>query len=272
MKLKLGPGELRARTPTQSKAAGLTVWETIYAPGFKIRAHSHKNAFVYLVLRGALTETCDRQTRTALPSTVIFHPAGQVHANHFLEAGASAFSVELDDQWLERLQSHSLALDAPAYFDGGRLPSLAAHLYREAHQTDTASALVTEGLALELLAQAARCRVTVTERKPPRWLQQAKELLHEQFATSLTLEEIASVAGVHPVYLSTTFRRQFGCTIGEYLRRLRIDDACRRLARSELPLAEVALEAGFANQSHFTRTFKRLTGLTPSEYRRSFSA
>jgi AraC family transcriptional regulator len=234
-------------------------------------AHSHENAFLYVVLEGALTEVCDRQTRTALPATVIFHPPRQIHANHFLDAGARAFNLELDARWLDRLQGQALTLDEPAYFQGGRLTGLAAQLCQEARQTDAASALVVEGLVLELLGETARRCVITAERTPPRWLQQVRELLHARFDSPLTLEEIAAAAGVHPVYLASAFRQQYRCTIGDYVRRLRIDYACRQLIRSDTSLAEIALDAGFANQSHFTRTFRCLTGTTPAQYRRIFS-
>jgi AraC family transcriptional regulator len=272
MQLKLSPGESRARTQPQTKAAGVTSWETLYAPDFRMPSHEHSNAFLYLVLRGALMEVCGRQVQTALPATLIVHPPRQVHANHFLQTGAHTLNIQLDAGWLERLEKHSITLDRPVYYPGGQVPGFAARLYQETQRTDAASGLVTEGLILEILGETARLGAPVTERKPPRWLRQAKDLLHAQFSSALTLDKIAAANGVHPVYLSTMFRQQFGCTIGDYVRRLRIDDACRRLVRSELPLAEIALEAGFAIQSHFSRTFKRLTGLTPSEYRRIFSS
>jgi AraC-like DNA-binding protein len=63
------------------------------------------------------------------------------------------------------------------------------------------------------------------------------------------------------------FRKHYDCTIGEYPRRLRSEFACREIAVSDAPLVEIALSAGFANQAHFTRTFKRLKGITPTEYR-----
>jgi AraC family transcriptional regulator len=58
--------------------------------------------------------------------------------------------------------------------------------------------------------------------------------------------------------------------VGEYIRGLRIEYACHEIERGELPLALIALEAGFANQGHFSSTFKRLTGFTPASYRNSF--
>jgi AraC family transcriptional regulator len=271
MKLELAPGEQRARSPGQSKAAGLTFWETVYAPGLAMRRHAHRNAFLYFVLQGGLAEVCDRKPRIALASGVIFHPAGQVHANRFLDSGARALSIELDRQWLERLQAQAVVLDRPVYAEGGRPSGLAIQLYQEAGRTDAASGLVVEGLVLELLGAIARCRAPVAECRPPRWLRTVSELLHARFAESMSLEEIASVAGVHPVYLASAFRRHYRSTVGDYVRRLRIDYACGRLARSDLSLAEIALEAGFANQSHFTRTFRRLMGTTPAVYRKALT-
>jgi len=56
------------------------------------------------------------------------------------------------------------------------------------------------------------------------------------------------------------------------VRKLRVDAACRQLTTSDKPLSEIALSAGFADQSHFTKTFRRLTRTTPGEFRRSFRA
>ncbi|MBA4183537.1 MAG: helix-turn-helix transcriptional regulator, partial [Acidobacteria bacterium] len=72
---------------------------------------------------------------------------------------------------------------------------------------------------------------------------------------------------IHPVHLARTFRRSYGYTIAEYVRRLRVDFACSALASSNESLAEIAVNAGFSDQSRFSKTFKRLTNLTPAEYR-----
>lgn len=73
---------------------------------------------------------------------------------------------------------------------------------------------------------------------------------------------------MHPVYLASEFRRRFVLTVGEYVRRLRIDYACGEIsARENVSLAEIALATGFSSQSHFSKTFKRVTGMTPLEYR-----
>jgi AraC family transcriptional regulator len=83
----------------------------------------------------------------------------------------------------------------------------------------------------------------------------------------LTISSIAESVGVHPGYLAAEFRRIYQTTIGEYMRKLRVDFACREIARTGVPLVQIALESGFSNQSQFCTTFKRVTGMTPAAYR-----
>src|SRR6185295_803381 len=110
------------------------------------------------------------------------------------------------------------------------------------------------------------------ERRPPPWLQTVKEFLHESFSEPPGLDELAAAAGVHPTHLTRAFRQFEHCTVGDYVRKIRIEYARQRMLSSGEPLVEIALAAGFADQTHFTRSFKRLTGMTPSEFRRIFAA
>ena len=146
------------------------------------------------------------------------------------------------------------------------MSQLCAKLYREFNKTDTAAKLAIEGLALELLAEAARQPYPGTGAAPP-WLRQAREMIVEYFPETLKLTQIAAEVGVHPVYLATAFRQKFGVTIGEFVRKLRIEHACAELMKGELPLTAIALQAGFVDQSHFSKVFKLYVGMTPHKYR-----
>jgi len=86
----------------------------------------------------------------------------------------------------------------------------------------------------------------------------------------MTLTKIASEVGVHPVHLAATFRQKYGCTVGEFVRLLKIERARNDLGNLDLSVEQIAAQAGFADQSHFSKTFKDYTGLTPTEYRREF--
>jgi AraC family transcriptional regulator len=122
---------------------------------------------------------------------------------------------------------------------------------------------------LEIIAEACRKRMKLSRARPPRWLEQTKEMLHESFLEPLTLSGIAETVGVHPVYLASVFRRYYRCSVGEYKRRLQVEFACGEIASTAAPLSQIALAAGYADQAHFSRTFKRFTGMTPTEYRAS---
>ena len=161
-----------------------------------------------------------------------------------------------------------MVLRDPVAFDGGMLAPIAERLLREWRHRDDSSQLIVEGLVLELIGNAARNARDTHEVKVSPAIRRARELLATRYAEAISLSDVAAATGRHPVYLATEFRRAFGETMGEFVRRLRVESACRELAQSERPLADVALATGFANQSHFTRVFKRAMGVTPAAYRR----
>jgi AraC family transcriptional regulator len=129
------------------------------------------------------------------------------------------------------------------------------------------SAIAIEGLFLEILAEAARHNLNASSGKVPKWLDQARQFLQANFSDSFTIDSVASLVGAHPAHLARSFRRHYGCTIGEYTRQLRIEFACRKLSSTDAALAEIASASGFYDQGHFSRTFKRLTGITPARFR-----
>lgn len=104
---------------------------------------------------------------------------------------------------------------------------------------------------------------------PPRWLERAREIVHDRRFDSIRVRDVAEVVGVHPVHLARVFREHFRSSLGSYVRTLRLDHAATRLAGSNDPISEIATECGFADQSHLTRLFRRHFGTTPDRYRRA---
>jgi AraC family transcriptional regulator len=93
--------------------------------------------------------------------------------------------------------------------------------------------------------------------------------VHARFREHLRIDEIAHAAGVHPAHLAAVFRRVHRMPLGSYVRRLRVDWAADRLIGTNNPISAIAAEAGFADQAHLTRWFRRVTGVTPAAYRRA---
>ena len=246
-----------------------TLLESLFLPNQKHSKHSHERATLCLVLQGRFTETHGRHSLACLPSTLLFYPAGEAHAESFHNLRSRCFVIEIKPSWLERLDHFSGGVNQPANFHGGKASGLAIRIYKEFCALDEFSSLVIEGLLLELVAEISRGSRRIQGRATPR-IELAKELLHAHFREPLTPATIAEQVGLHPVYLAQAFRRAYDCTLGEYVRRLRIEFACGELSSPDNPISRIAAVAGFFDQSHFTKTFKQLIGITPAEFRKTF--
>ena len=244
-----------------------TVTEAIYAPHVSVNKHSHSLACFGLVLHGTYIERYGKWALECKPLHLKFRPAGIVHADHYGHPPVKCFFIEPEQTWLTSLRKHSITLNEPSVVYGNSLICLVMRIRHEALHTDSFTPLVIEGLMLELVAEAARFAGAASRDRDPRWLKQAREVLHDRFAEPLTLADVGKCVGIHPVYLAAVFRKRFGCTVGEYLRQLRIEFACREISTTDSSLVQISLAAGFAHQSQFSRTFKRVTGLTPAQYR-----
>jgi AraC family transcriptional regulator len=101
----------------------------------------------------------------------------------------------------------------------------------------------------------------------PGWLAVADRRLRDRLEHRWSLEELAREAGISTVRLSRGFRNVFGESVGERLRRRRLEAARELLGVAGSDLAEVAFACGFADQSHLTRAFRAAYGMTPGQFR-----
>jgi transcriptional regulator GlxA family with amidase domain len=104
---------------------------------------------------------------------------------------------------------------------------------------------------------------------PPRMLQRVLEYLDDHLEGGVSLQELASVAGLSTSHFVRSFKRSLGVTPRDYLLECRVRRAQALLARTDLPVSEIARRCGFADQSHCTRLFRERMGVTPRKYRAS---
>lgn len=267
MKRTLEQGRFFGRTELRCGHEGMTLSEVRFPPETSVPPHAHERAIFNFVLSGGYTEFTQGREAECDRSRLLFHPVGQVHAERFSSEGARCLVLEFDVSRLEPVLGPA-GLDEPAGFPAARWAWVAGRLRRELRERDDLSPFVAEGF-LHLLVAGARREVRKRRAGDPvpRFVEQAREILHDRLVESPQLASVAEEVGVHPVRLSRHFRRHYGRTPGEYLRELRIDRARRDLVETDLSLAEIAHRSGFADQSHFTRSFKRSTGWTPGAYR-----
>jgi AraC family transcriptional regulator len=254
---------------SEREIAGFHSTETSHPPGFRIPGHFHEFDSLYVVLQGSLTEFYGRRQRECKPSSVVFTPAGETHSDLFNNAGGRCLLVEIPSSFIERLAEAGVRLRDSLHSQGGMLAWLTIRLYREFERPDAMSQLSVEGLMLEALSELGRWNEKPSA-TAPLWLRQARSLLQDRFSENLGLDEIAESVGVHPAHLARSFRRCYGSTAGEYQRRLRVEYASRQLSETNTPILSIALTAGFADQAHFSRTFRDHTGMTPARFRAAF--
>jgi len=236
------------------RAGAFDVSEVTFSAGERLRWHAHPRSCVAVVVEGAVRKRFAGSSTDAREATVVTMPAEEPHEDVFGVDGASIVVVESEE---DVVGSVSSVRDWNALM-------LAHRIANELAVDDAFSALALEGLALELTAAAGR---GPSRARPERWLTRAYELLHERFRELPSAAEIAACVGVHPSHLARCFRAYYGESLGGCVRRLRLDWTACELARSDTPLACLAADAGFVDQSHFTRAFKGRFGVTPARYR-----
>jgi AraC family transcriptional regulator len=254
----------------EQRLDGFALSEAVYPARLRQPCHRHEFASFSFVLAGSYIENYDRRAQTRKPATVIFHPPHESHSVDFQSETVRILNVQIDFKRLAHIRRHSVILDSSSICRTETTAWLGNRIYREFYRADELSWLSIEGLILEILAEASRDKINSSdaERKAPPWLERAKDFLHAQFSESIVLENLAQAAGVHPVHLTRVFRQNYGCTVGEYVRRLRVEFACRQISKTDASLSEIAHAAGFSDQSHLNKTFKNIYGLTPAEYRK----
>ena len=248
---------------------GLRIRKAAYVQGAQSPNHIHENARFVFVLRGNFSEIYAGKKRECSQYLTIFRPANEEHSEDYYGKGIVCLSVEILPDWLNRLSRNHVKLTDSVDFRGGSLPSLISKLAVEFDSEDNASPLAIEAVMLEIAVELDRRKDnTLRKESVPKWLSMARDFIRAEFTQNHTIAEIAGTVNVHPVHLSRVFRQKYNYTIADYIRLLRIDAAKNALTSTNLSLSEIALNCGFPDQSHFSKTFKRLTNTTPAEYRK----
>jgi AraC family transcriptional regulator len=221
-----------------------------------------------------------RPSFLAGPGSVTLWPGGHRSRALLWSGPCDALDVELNASVVERLAPDHNLLDGASLIaqPGITDPQLAALIRGMEAEVDAgcpAGRLYGESLSLAVAAHVAArfgsARPTTDSLGrglcTPR-LRRVLDYIHAHLGGDLGLAELAGVAGLSPQRFSAAFRAATGETPHRYVTRERVRAARRLLAQPHKPLAAIAFELGFSSQSHFTHTFHRLTGTTPSRFRR----
>lgn len=222
------------------------------------------NAHIMFVVRGSL-ETHSSQRHIHEEGAVVFHPIGESHTYQFSPEPNCILCIELREPTVSRLTLTGLSFSESAARRGGAAGLLGRRLFMYFRKNNGTSALAIEGLVLQLIAELLSRELSSDPRSFP---VRAAEFIKEHYPDPLSLERLAAILGIHPVHLAKSFRRSHGCTVGEYIRRVRIDEASKRLISSQMSIARVAAACGYSDHSHLCRVFRAYLGVSPKVFRR----
>ena len=231
---------------------GLAATLTHYPGAGKHPLHSHDHLQVSFVLAGDLVEELEGREHLACAGARGHKPAGARHRDSWGDQGVLIFTLRLwdpEEQW------------EPRWTMGGRLGSVAplVRIFAQEAAPDR-----REEAAADLLS--GTLPVELPRGSPPAWLERARASIHDA-PELLRIAEAASEGGVNVTHLSRMFRRFYGMPPSIYRRRVLLGRAACALGRSQVPLAHVAVKAGFYDQAHLSRVMRTEIGLTPAQAR-----
>lgn len=234
-------------------------------PEHEIVEHTHTDAHFVLLMQGAYVSSAAGAPAVAQRPLLIYNPPGTTHRDCFRGEGGQFFTVSVSMS-AQRNFSDAVTLPDHACVLGREARDMALKMARNAPASMPHDGLIVESLCAELLTATA-INFNEAHDRAPTWLRHARELMHDDCGAELSLSDIATAAGVHPVHLTRTFRRHFGCTPGDYQRRCRLTKAASLLVDTTADLVAVADACGYADQAHFSNTFKAAFGVSPRSYR-----
>jgi AraC family transcriptional regulator len=251
----LTQGQYSGQINRSVTANGLITTITTYSDqNFNPEYHYHENAVISFMLHGGNIENRQHENFERTPGDIAYFAPGEWHRTLPGAALSKNLNLEIPEHFIKSHELH------PGQLTHQKLNML--HIYNDMLSADACSNTSMLMSVLHLMAKP-------DERQSiPGWVNRLKTLLQDDWITDFKLAELASLVDVHPVTLSRNFSRYFGTSFGEYRRQLRIERSLPMVRNGKVPLTQIAFSCGFADQSHFTRNFRRFTGFLPKDFRR----
>ncbi len=224
--------------------------------------HSHANPHLSLFLSGGFVVRSSHDESECHPGHVVLFKSGDTHATQSKRPQGCAVNIEITSSYFAQYELDENDLTA-AFANAPDTRLILFSAYRSMLRDDAASRLSVDCAFLQWLRPSRRN----SSSRVPAWAYCLREYLHAHWHAELTLIGLSRVVGCHPVTIARYFPSYFGCTVGEYVRRLRADAAAGRIRGSEESFADIAHACGFSDQSHLTRTLRRYTGFAPRQLR-----
>ena len=260
----MAAGKFFGAARMQLRSGDFTVSAVTHSNERVVPLHAHAHTFFSMLISGHYREWFGGGHWDARPLSMVLRPAEAEHRDEIGPAGAVFLCVDIGSSYWDALADSDARLQRRA-FDDRPMSWAALRLLRELCEKrsgwrDVAESLINE-LVMDYVAESRH-----VHRREPRWLRQVLERLHADPAAQ-SLGAIAADLDLHPVHVSRLFKQHLGMTVSQYQREMRLQRAARGLLEGSESLAGLAEGCGFADQSHMTREFSRVTSWSPARLR-----
>lgn len=238
------------------KSSGVIVRRVVDLGGARVPEHAHDWPVLSIFVLGGYLNQTEFGPRVIDGPSAVLYRAGSVHLNTALSAGFEQIEIEFDPDWLGRISVPSTAV---SHWIGGHAGFMARSL------AQYCSGAIDAASMRAAICQFMRKVRSAREPALAPWVDVVSQRLRED--TSLKAYELARKVGLHPSWLGSAYKQATGEGLAEAAARFRIERASRLLRETDQPYACVALEAGFCDQSHMNRSFRRILGRLPTAVR-----
>lgn len=263
---QLSAGEFHGKTNRTLSLNGKVITDTEYTQS-RVDWHYHEQAYFTFILQGNVLEGNRKEIYHCTAGSLLFHHWQDPHYNTKPAGFTRGFHIELDTKWFS---AHDLNIESLT--GSFTIPHPQVKLFMYDIVKESIHSAVDSERNIDMLLTRIFDSLTKTKNAEssykPQWVSKIKEILTENTSDSLSLIHLAHSIHIHPVHLSREFHKYFGCNLGEYTRKKKVEKAISMLMNPKKNLQDISYECGFADQSHFIRNFKKEKGMSPLAFRK----
>jgi YesN/AraC family two-component response regulator len=222
--------------------------------------HSHENIHLSLILQGGNLESRKKEDIQVSNGKIIAYNEGELHRNRFTSFPSKNLNLELKNEFFTTndLAFNNLDLSSTKNID------IYLDLLKIYHELRINDLYTFDSIHLSLKS------LFITNNESsfmPSWIKQLREIIEDRWNEFISLNELALELKVHPVTISKYFKKYYKGTLGDYMRKIKVQKALYFLLHTDMPITEIAFACGFSDHSHMVRVFKTYVGYNPKNIR-----
>lgn len=235
------------------------VTRSCYYDGMTFETHSHDNAAISLVLRGTIHEIVNEKTIVGGATKLIIKPTDIPHKNLYLN-NCTILCAYLKEEKQNKLLDYDVLKEWDMLNGNNSL-----HYFKALISTSTEEQYYSN--LKNMLGYIKHHKKNTKKAIIPDWLINVKSYLDENWQNIQIRGDLKKEFKINPIYISRVFKNYYGQSIQSYLKTLRVSNTMANMIHNDFCLSQIALSNGFSDQSHMGRSFKKITGFTPLEFK-----